>query len=73
MRLSWLDNNVERPPWDVIISDSWFDFLSFQEFFLLLMKEILDPKFGMFRTIEENNLIWFNKHVSPLDKIIFLS
>ena len=27
------------------------------------MKEILDPKYGMFKTIEENNLIWFNKQV----------
>ena len=37
---------------------------SLQEFFLLLMRDILDPKYGMFKTIEENHLIWFNKQVS---------
>lgn len=42
-----------------------------KEFFLLLMKEILDPNFGMFKTIEENNLIWFNKH-SFEDNVMFL-
>ncbi|KAL7675795.1 hypothetical protein ACOME3_002059 [Neoechinorhynchus agilis] len=31
-----------------------------KEFFLLLMKEILDPKYGMFRLFEESNCIWFN-------------
>ena len=34
-----------------------------QEYFLLLMREILDPKYGMFKIIEENHLIWFNKQV----------
>jgi hypothetical protein len=27
------------------------------------MRDILDPKYGMFKTIEENHLIWFNKQV----------
>ena len=34
--------------------------LSTQEFFLLLIKEILDPKFGMFRYYEESRQMWFN-------------
>ena len=39
-------------------------FCCLQEFFLLLMRDILDPKYGMFKTIEENHLIWFNKQVN---------
>ncbi|CAH3029533.1 unnamed protein product [Porites evermanni] len=31
-----------------------------KEFFLLLLTEILDPKYGMFTFIEESNTIWFN-------------
>ena len=31
-----------------------------KEFFLLLMKEILDKKFGMFNEYTETNTIWFN-------------
>jgi len=31
-----------------------------KEFFLLLIKEILDPKYGMFVNYEESRLIWFN-------------
>lgn len=30
-----------------------------KEFFLLILREILDPKYGMFRTYEESGLIWF--------------
>lgn len=30
-----------------------------KEFFLLIMKELLDPKYGMFRYHEESRLIWF--------------
>ncbi|XP_051503790.1 probable E3 ubiquitin-protein ligase HERC4 isoform X3 [Myxocyprinus asiaticus] len=30
-----------------------------KEFFLLMMKELLDPKYGMFRYHEESRLIWF--------------
>ncbi|XP_017578302.1 probable E3 ubiquitin-protein ligase HERC4 isoform X1 [Pygocentrus nattereri] len=30
-----------------------------KEFFLLIMKELLDPKYGMFRYYEESRLIWF--------------
>ncbi|XP_051945513.1 probable E3 ubiquitin-protein ligase HERC4 isoform X2 [Xyrauchen texanus] len=30
-----------------------------KEFFLLIMKELLDPKYGMFRYHEDSRLIWF--------------
>lgn len=31
-----------------------------KEFFLLLIKEILDQKYGMFQEYEESRMIWFN-------------
>ncbi|XP_031558665.1 probable E3 ubiquitin-protein ligase HERC4 isoform X2 [Actinia tenebrosa] len=31
-----------------------------KEFFLLLLTELLDPKYGMFTCIEESQTIWFN-------------
>ena len=31
-----------------------------KEFFLLLLKEILDPKYGMFKEYEETQTIWFH-------------
>lgn len=33
-----------------------------KEFFMLLIKEILDPKFGMFINYDETNMIWFNDY-----------
>ncbi|VVC31316.1 Hypothetical protein CINCED_3A018116 [Cinara cedri] len=33
-----------------------------KEFFMLLIKEILDPKFGMFVNYKETNMIWFNDY-----------
>lgn len=33
-----------------------------KEFFMLLSKEILDPKFGMFVHFDETNMIWFNDY-----------
>uniref|UniRef100_A0AAQ5X3W4 HECT domain-containing protein n=1 Tax=Amphiprion ocellaris TaxID=80972 RepID=A0AAQ5X3W4_AMPOC len=39
-----------------------------KEFFLLIMKELLDPKYGMFRYYEESRLIWFsNKTFEDID------
>ncbi|XP_070697614.1 probable E3 ubiquitin-protein ligase HERC4 isoform X1 [Pempheris klunzingeri] len=39
-----------------------------KEFFLLIMKELLDPKYGMFRYYEESRLIWFsNKTFEDVD------
>ena len=32
-----------------------------KEFFLLLIREILDLKYGMFRHYEDSRLIWFNE------------
>ena len=31
-----------------------------KEFFLLLIKEVLDIKYGMFKNYEESRLLWFN-------------
>lgn len=31
-----------------------------KEFFLLIMKDLLDPKYGMFRYFEDSRLIWFS-------------
>lgn len=33
-----------------------------KEFFLLLLKEILDPKYGMFKEYEETHTIWFHPY-----------
>ncbi|XP_029376575.1 probable E3 ubiquitin-protein ligase HERC4 isoform X4 [Echeneis naucrates] len=35
-----------------------------KEFFLLIMKELLDPKYGMFRYYEESMLIWFSNKIT---------
>jgi len=31
-----------------------------KEFFLLLWRELLDGKYGMFKEYEENRILWFN-------------
>ncbi|XP_049820942.1 probable E3 ubiquitin-protein ligase HERC4 isoform X2 [Aethina tumida] len=33
-----------------------------KEFFMLLLREILDPKYGMFREYSETRAIWFSEH-----------
>ncbi|XP_062319975.1 probable E3 ubiquitin-protein ligase HERC4 [Osmerus eperlanus] len=39
-----------------------------KEFFLMIMRELLDPKYGMFRYYEESRLIWFaNKTFEDID------
>lgn len=35
-----------------------------KEFFLLLLKELLDPVYGMFTHYNESNLLWFSDKVS---------
>ena len=35
-----------------------------KEFFLLIMRELLDPRYGMFRYHEESRLIWFANKVN---------
>lgn len=37
-----------------------------KEFFMLLLREILDPKYGMFKEYEETRAIWFSE--SPLEE-----
>ncbi|KAK3089327.1 hypothetical protein FSP39_002760 [Pinctada imbricata] len=41
-----------------------------KEFFLLLLREIMDPKYGMFKVYEESRLQWFNP-MSFEDKKMF--
>lgn len=36
-----------------------------KEFFLLLLKELMDPVYGMFTFHTESNLLWFSDKVSP--------
>ncbi|XP_043466153.1 probable E3 ubiquitin-protein ligase HERC4 isoform X1 [Leptopilina heterotoma] len=43
-----------------------------KEFFMLLLKEILDPKYGMFREYEETRTIWFNEYTFEDVKMYFL-
>lgn len=33
-----------------------------KEFFMLLIKEILDPKYGMFKEFEDSRAVWFSGH-----------
>lgn len=33
-----------------------------KEFFMLLIKEILDPKYGMFKEFEDSRTVWFSEH-----------
>ena len=37
-----------------------------KEFFLLLLKDILHPHFGMFTEDDESKFVWFNDEVIPL-------
>ncbi|XP_051176119.1 probable E3 ubiquitin-protein ligase HERC4 isoform X2 [Leptopilina boulardi] len=43
-----------------------------KEFFMLLLKEILDPKYGMFKEYEETRTIWFNEYTFEDVKMYFL-
>lgn len=42
-----------------------------KEFFILLLREILDPKFGMFKVYEDSNAIWFAED-SFEDEVMFV-
>lgn len=44
-----------------------------KEFFLLIMKELLDPKYGMFRYYDESRLIWFSHKVQTKTSIPYTS
>ena len=37
-----------------------------KEYFMLLIKELLNPMFGMFYQDEESHLIWFRDQVTSL-------
>lgn len=41
-----------------------------KEFFLLLLREVLDPKYGMFTSDTESNFIWFSE-MSFEDEIMY--
>ncbi|XP_034946431.1 probable E3 ubiquitin-protein ligase HERC4 isoform X2 [Chelonus insularis] len=43
-----------------------------KEFFLLLLKEILDPKYGMFKQYEETHNIWFSEDSFEDEMMYFL-
>ncbi|XP_015840693.1 probable E3 ubiquitin-protein ligase HERC4 isoform X2 [Tribolium castaneum] len=43
-----------------------------KEFFLLLLKEILDPKYGMFKEYEETRALWFSENSFEEEPVYFL-
>ncbi|XP_063982429.1 probable E3 ubiquitin-protein ligase HERC4 [Diachasmimorpha longicaudata] len=43
-----------------------------KEFFMLLLKEILDPKYGMFKQYEETRTIWFREDSFEGEQMYFL-
>ena len=43
-----------------------------KEFFMLLLKEILDPKYGMFTHHEETRAIWFSEASLEEESMYFL-
>ncbi|XP_049870394.1 probable E3 ubiquitin-protein ligase HERC4 [Pectinophora gossypiella] len=43
-----------------------------KEFFLLLLKEIFDPVYGMFQTSDETNMIWFSNNPFEDDVMYYL-
>lgn len=43
-----------------------------KEFFMLLLREILDPKYGMFKQYEETRIIWFSEDSLEDENMYFL-
>ncbi|XP_030753015.1 probable E3 ubiquitin-protein ligase HERC4 isoform X2 [Sitophilus oryzae] len=43
-----------------------------KEFFMLLLREILDPKYGMFKEYEETRAIWFSENPFEENSVYFL-
>lgn len=43
-----------------------------KEFFMLLLRDIIDPKYGMFKLYEETNCIWFNEKTFEEDLLFRL-
>lgn len=43
-----------------------------KEFFLLLLREILDPKFGMFQYYPDSRYVWFAEETFEDETMFFL-
>lgn len=43
-----------------------------KEFFMLLLKDLLDPKYGMFKEYEDSRAIWFADHSFEEDQMYIL-
>lgn len=43
-----------------------------KEFFMLLLKDLLDPKYGMFKEYEDSRAIWFSDHSFEEDQMYIL-
>lgn len=43
-----------------------------KEFFMLVLREVLDPKYGMFKTYEETRAIWFSEISFEDEQMYFL-
>ena len=43
-----------------------------KEFFMLILKEVIDPKYGMFRYYEDSRLIWFSDYELETESMYFL-
>ncbi|CAF0994212.1 unnamed protein product, partial [Didymodactylos carnosus] len=57
------DEDLKKPLHVYFINEEGLDAGGVKkEFFLLLTKEILDPKYGMFTYYEETHTIWFSEH-----------
>nr|XP_054773410.1 probable E3 ubiquitin-protein ligase HERC4 [Lytechinus pictus] len=61
-QLGHLDqHNLKKPLKVIFVGEEAIDAGGVQkEFFMLIMREILDPKYGMFRYFEDSGKIWFN-------------
>lgn len=61
MSYSTKSNNLKKPLKVVFHGEDAVDGGGVRkEFFMLLMKDLIDPKYGMFKVYEETNCIWFN-------------
>ena len=43
-----------------------------KEFFMLILREVVDPKYGMFRYFDDSRLIWFSDYQLETDLMYFL-
>ena len=43
-----------------------------KEFFMLLVREIFDPKYGMFKEYDETRAVWFSEDPYEEDTMYFL-